>query len=149
MRPDGFHHHHKLRVRFAETDGQAVVYNANFLVYTETARTEYFRELSGGSGGEDHDWRRPRDWDTALAHASLDFRAPARFDDELTVWTRVAHMGTSSFTFEYKIYRGDTLICEAKTVQVSVDRETRKSKPLPSEFKQALAAFEVELARRG
>jgi acyl-CoA thioesterase FadM len=57
-------------------------------------------------------------------------------------------MGKSSFNFEYKIYRGDVLVCEGKTVQVSIDHATRKSKPLPPEFKQSIDAFQAELARR-
>jgi acyl-CoA thioester hydrolase len=147
VRPEGFHHHCKLRVRFAETDAQAVVYNANFLVYCEVARTEYFRDLNGGGSGDNHDWRRPRDFDVALAHVTLDFRAPARFDDELTLWTRVGHLGRASYSFEQKIYRGETLVCEAKTVLVSIDHQTRQSKPMPDAFKQALLDFEARLTR--
>jgi acyl-CoA thioester hydrolase len=146
VRPDGYHHRHQLRVRFAETDAQTIVYHANFLIYCETARTEYLRQLAGPAARDDS-WRRRSDFDVALAHVALDFRAPARFDDELTIWTRMAHLGHKSYSFEHKIYRDATLVCEAKIVLCAVDHETRQSKALPPDFKQALASFEAELAR--
>jgi acyl-CoA thioester hydrolase len=148
VRPEGFHHQHKLRVRFPETDAQGVVYHANFLVFCDAARVEYFRAMTGGGSGAEHDWRRERGYEVVLAHAQLDFRASARFDDELTIWTRIANMGRSSFSFEHRIYNGEDLVCEANTVQVAIERQSRKPTPLPDEFKQRVHAFEAQLAKR-
>ena len=142
--PEGFRRSIDVRVRFAETDAQGVVYHANFLVYCEAARGDYFRGL-GGSGAE-HFWRRQdRSWDTVIAHAECDYRAPARFDDLLRVFIRLGRVGSASYTFEYKIVRSDgVLVCDAKTTQVSIDKETRKAHPLPADFVAALRAREEE-----
>jgi acyl-CoA thioester hydrolase len=134
--PEGFRHFVDVRVRFAETDAQGVVYHSNFLIYCEVARAEFFRGLTEG----EHFWRRrDRSWDTVIAHAECDYRAPAHFDDQLRVWTRIARVGSSSFTFEYKIVRADgVLVCDARTVQVAVDQGTRQPAPLPEAFVAAL-----------
>ena len=90
-------------------------------------------------------WRRKdRSWDTVIAHAECDYRAPARFDDSLRVWTRIARIGRSSYTFEYKIIRGDgVLVCDAKTTQVSIDKATREPVALPDAFVARLKEFEA------
>jgi acyl-CoA thioester hydrolase len=76
-----------------------------------------------------------------LVHASLDFKSSAKFDDPITVWMRLENVGTSSYTFVYRIERTGTLMCEAKTVHVSIDRVARTKLPLPDAFKQRLLAF--------
>jgi acyl-CoA thioester hydrolase len=125
--PEGFRHHADLRVRFAETDAQGVVYHSNFLVYCEVARVELGRKLGRPGPGQ-------RGYDFVLAHASCDYRAAARFDDRLRAWIRCAAIGTSSITYEYKIQRWDgTVVCDARTVQVAVDPQTRRPMPLPED----------------
>jgi acyl-CoA thioester hydrolase len=152
--PEGFRHFVEVRVRFAETDAQGVVYHSNFLIYCEVGRAEYFRGLKLANNAErseasigtnQHFWRRKdREWDTVIAHAECDYRAPARFDDVLRVWTRIGHVGKSSYAFEYKIMRADgVVVCDAKTVQVAVHKETRAPHPLPEAFVAALRAYEA------
>jgi acyl-CoA thioester hydrolase len=139
-----FTFHHDLRVRYVETDAQAVVYHANYLVYCDAARVEYFRALAGGQAP----WREERDYDIVLVHASLDFRASARFDDPLRVWVRIEKVGNSSFAFGYRIMRGDELCAEAKTVHVAIDRQARSARPIPDELRQRLGAWPPASARR-
>jgi acyl-CoA thioester hydrolase len=152
--PEGFRHFVDVRVRFAETDAQGVVYHSNFLIYCEVGRAEYFRGLKlTHADPNQHFWRRKdREWDTVIAHAECDYRAPARFDDVLRVWTRIGHVGKSSYAFEYKIVRVEprsgrtvdgVVVCDAKTVQVAVHKETRAPYPLPEAFVAALRAYEA------
>ena len=91
-------------------------------------------------------WRQERDYDVVLVHASLDFKSSARFDDPLTVWMRLDHVGTSSFAFAYRIERDAAVLCEAKTVHVAIDRAARTKRPLPDRFKERLRSFEASLA---
>jgi acyl-CoA thioester hydrolase len=142
----GFQHSVELRVRFAETDAQGVVYHSNFLIYCEVARAEYFRGLKlAHENPEEHFWRRKdRTWDTVIAHAECDYRAPARFDDQLRIWIRTARIGRSSYSFEYRIVRADgVLVCDAKTTQVAIHKDTRQPHPLPDAFVAALRAYEA------
>jgi acyl-CoA thioester hydrolase len=124
-------------VRYVETDAQTIVYHSNYLVYCDTARVEWFRAFAGGG----RPWREERDYDVVLAHASLDWKASAKFDDPITVWMRLDKIGTSSFTFVYRIEREGTLLCEAKTVHVAIDRAARTKRALPDSFKERLRQF--------
>ena len=112
-------------------------------MYCDTARVEWFRAFSAGG----KPWREERDYDVVLAHASLDFKASAKFDDPLTIWIRLDRIGSSSFTFVYRIERQATILCAAKTVHVSIDRATRAKRALPEAFKDRLQRFEASLAR--
>jgi len=141
---DAFRFRHDLRVRYAETDAQTVVYHANYLIYCDVARIEWFRAAASNLG----DWMREAPFEIVLAHASVDFRASARFDDLLTVWVRLDRVGQSSFAFAYRIERGETLVCEARTVHVTVDRQTRAKLPVPDATRQFLQGFEGSLAPR-
>lgn len=137
----GFAFRHELRVRFTETDAQQIVYHANYLVYCDVARVEYFRALAGGG----HPFADVRDWDVVIAHAACDFRASARFDDLLTVWMRLGKLGRTSFGFDYRIERAGELVCEARTVHVAIDRQARAPRPIPSALADGLRAFEASL----
>jgi len=125
-------------VRYVETDAQAIVYHSNYLVYCDAARVEWFRALHGGNSA----WRVDRDYDVVLAHASLDFKSSARFDDPLTIWMRLDGVGSSSFTFAYRIERESELLCLAKTVHVGIDRAARTKRALPDSFKERLRRFD-------
>lgn len=140
----GFAFRHDLRVRFTETDAQRIVYHANYLVYCDVARVEYFRALAGGGAP----FPETRDWDVVIAHASVDFRASARFDDALTVWMRLSRLGRSSFGFDYRIERAGELVCDAKTVHVTIDHATRAPCPVPAPLADRLRAFEASLHPR-
>ncbi|MCW3057401.1 MAG: hypothetical protein JWO21_1370, partial [Solirubrobacterales bacterium] len=69
---------HQLRVRYGECDPQGIVFNANYLLYFDVAFTELWRACVGP-------WQEmvDRGIDAVVADASLSFRAPARFDDQL------------------------------------------------------------------
>jgi acyl-CoA thioester hydrolase len=143
--PDGFRHFVDVRVRYAETDAQGIVYHANYLIYCEVGRAEYFRALHQRRENETP-WRSVPGYDVVLAHAECDYRASARFDDRLRVWTRAATVGRSSLTFEFKIVKHDDgdglLVCDARTVQVSIRTEPRGPAPWPPEFAARIERFE-------
>ena len=101
--------HLKIRVYYEDTDAGGVVYYANYLKYLERARTEWLRNL-----GIDQ---------TALAstekrlfvvrNVEIQYRRPARLDDELTIHTHVEHWGRASIRFGQRAMRGDALLCQA------------------------------------
>jgi acyl-CoA thioester hydrolase len=126
----------RVRVRFAETDAQGVVYHGNFLLYFEVARIEYARLLLGGPS------TRQRDWEPTVAHVEVDFKAGARFDDELDVAMRASRLGRTSYSFVYQVRRGEELIATGATTQVVLDRATKKPRPLPEELVDAIVAYE-------
>ena len=83
-----FRFYHQLRVRFAETDMQGIVFNGNYLTYYDVAWTEYFRALG-------IQWKDLINIgaDTVLARTTMEFKAPARFDELLEIYTRISKIG--------------------------------------------------------
>ena len=71
------------RVWFSDTDAQGVVYYGRYLPYFDHARTEYHRHL-GGSGP----WIDGRDF--VMRASTVEYHAPARFDDLLEIFVRTA-----------------------------------------------------------
>jgi acyl-CoA thioester hydrolase len=89
---------HRLRVRYQETDQMGVVYHANYMNWFEIGRTELIRELG-------LPYKRLEEAGLFLPVIELTskFRAPARYDDEVAVWTRIVEFSTLTIRFESEI----------------------------------------------
>ena len=138
MRSD-FKFHHKLRVRFAETDLQGIVFNGNYLTYYDVAWTEYFRAI-----GLVYKDLLETGADTVLARIQMEFKSPARFDEVLEVYARVSHIGNTSIIFEFEIYPEgeDRLIGSATTLYVCIDPKTLKPVRAPDGLRSMIGRFE-------
>lgn len=137
---EGFRFKHTLRVRYAEIDGQKIVFNAVYMTYLDVAITEYFRALGWSMeqlAAEQH-------FDFALVKTALEFRRPALFDDLLDVYARVVSIGRSSFTVEFAIERQATgeRVLDATTVYVGYDMHARATRPVPPAVRAGIAEFE-------
>jgi acyl-CoA thioester hydrolase len=137
---------HTLRVRYAEIDGQKVVYNSHYLTYLDVAITEYFRHL--GIAFVDSST-----FDIALVKATLLFNRAARLDDLLDVWVSIPTLGTSSFTANFRIcahpppkeeHRGESEkpYLEAEVIYVSYSQEEGRAVPIPQWVRQRIESFE-------
>jgi acyl-CoA thioester hydrolase len=129
-------HEIRVRVRYADTDTMRVVYYANYFVWFETGRVELFRSR----GIVYRDLERTGSY-TPVVEAMASYKGPARFDDELVVRTRIAHLGNSSIRFENEVYKLPSmeLICTGHTVHVLVG-EDGKPKPIPEEIRAKLSS---------
>ncbi len=134
-----FRFSHLLRVRFAETDMQGIVFNGNYMTYYDVAQVEYFRAV-----GLSYQTLIEMDADTVLAKMTLEFKSTASFDDLLEVHARVAKIGNSSITFNFEIYpqHQDRLINQAETIYVCVDPKTLKPVRVPDRLRARLSEFE-------
>ena len=90
-----------VRVRYAETDQMGVVYHANYLVWFEVGRVEFIRAL----GLDYREMEREHGVGIAVVEANCRYRAPARYDDLLTVRTRMVGVRGSVIRFSYAIHR--------------------------------------------
>ena len=103
-----------VRVYYEDTDAGGLVYNANYLKFVERARTEWLRSL----GFSQERLMREVGILFAVRKINIDYRLPARLDDELWVETKVERIGKASLNFWHRILRGpDTLL---STAQVDV-----------------------------
>lgn len=132
--------HLSLRVRWAECDLQGIVYNACYLTYLEVAQVEYFRNL----GILIYDEKERASFDTATVKATLEFKAPARLDEMIDVYTRVSRIGSSSFTMETEIYREDSdfLLVNAEVVYVNYDSDQSVARPVSDDVRARINKFE-------
>jgi len=142
MKKSDFHCFHRLRVRWAEVDMQKIVFNAHYLMYFDTAVSDYWRALAlpyqesmDQLGG-----------DLYVRKATLEYFASARIDDSLEVGIRCARIGTSSMLFEAALFRGDDLLVSGELVYVFADPATQTSKPVPPALREILTAFEAGAA---
>ena len=127
---------HQLRVRYAECDLQGVVFNAHYLGYFDTSLAAMWREGFGG-----YPAMIERGLDVVVAEAQLRFRAPARFDEELTLEMSLSRLGETSITSAHRISRGEHLIAEGTLVHVLVDLETLTKTPIPDWMRESLARW--------
>ncbi|HEX6773992.1 MAG TPA: thioesterase family protein [Acidobacteriaceae bacterium] len=130
-----------IRVRYAETDQMGVVYYANYFVWFEIGRVELMRSL----GFDYREIEEQAQCFLPVVEANCRYRAPARYDDLLTLETRVLNQRTSMIRFGYRLLRATVdaeagLLAEGETVHVVVDRNMQKT-PLPERFAEALRSM--------
>ena len=95
MKPADFRFQEALRVRWVEVDLQKIVFNGHYLMYLDTAMAGYWRALA-------------LPYEDSMAHlagdlfvrkATLEYHAPAQYDDQLQIGLRCDRVGSSSITF--------------------------------------------------
>lgn len=134
-----FRFFHRLRVRWAEVDLQKIVFNAHYLMYLDTAISDYWRAMG-------------LPYEAAMQHlggdlyvkkSSLEYHASARFDDRLDIALKCERIGNSSLQFRGGVFLGDTLLVEGELVYVFADPLTQTSKAVPQALRDTLTGFEA------
>ena len=122
------------RVYWEDTDGGGVVYYANYLRFLERARTEWLRSL----GYSQQTLAREPGIVFTVVSLTVDYRRPARLDDELTITCEPQAEGAATLRFAQRIYRGEQeapagerLLVEANVRVACVDARTLRPKRLP------------------
>ena len=121
MAIEDFRHRLTLRVRWAEVDMQAVVFNGHYLTYADVCLTEYWRAI----GVPYPAGFAELGIDAFVRKATVEYHAPARYDDELLVCGRAARLGRSSVTFAVSMFRANDTsrsLVDVELVYVCVDR---------------------------
>jgi acyl-CoA thioester hydrolase len=119
----------RFRVRYAETDQMGVVYYANYLVWMEIGRVELCKSL----GFNYRDMERDDGIYLAVADVACRYRAPARFDDEITVKTWLEDANKRLVVFAYEIHCGDRVLATGSTRHVFVSRQLERTR-LPDKY---------------
>ena len=133
---------HRLRVRYAECDPQGVVFNAHYLAYFDTNINELLRVALGS-----YQAMLDQGVDIVVAEAQLQFRAPARFEDQLTLEISISRLGTTSITSAHRISRDGELIVEGMLRHVVVEHPGLTKTPIPEWLREKLAPWTVEAGR--
>lgn len=110
----------ELRVRYAEVDQMGAVHHSRYWVYFEMGRTELLRRQGVAYADLEREGVL-----FVVAKCSARFLAPARYDDVLTLTTRIVRMGAARIDHEYELRRGGSggqLLCTAQTTLACLDR---------------------------
>jgi acyl-CoA thioester hydrolase len=107
-----------LRVRYPEVDGMGYLHHSRFLQYFEMGRVELLRSL----GVVYADLEREGVF-FVVVKVAVTYKAPARYDDELTLITRLVKQTHVRFDHAYELKRGDTLLAEGTTTIACVGRD--------------------------
>ena len=125
------------RVGFSDTDAQGIVYYGRYLPYFDSARVEYHRHLGmlGSARGEQ---------EFVMRANTIEYLAPASFDDLVEVFIRVSRIGRTSVTYDFAAYRveDDVLMVTANQTLVMVDLDQRRPYAIPDDYREQIAAFE-------
>ena len=111
-------HEIKFRVRYPETDGMGVVHHSRFFQYFEMGRVELLR-ASGVSYAE----LEMAGVLFVIVKCECRFKSPARYDEELTLTTRIVKQTHVRIDHTYELRRGPTLLAEANTTIACVGRD--------------------------
>jgi acyl-CoA thioester hydrolase len=138
MAREDFSFFHQLRVRWAEADMQGIVFNGHYLTYFDVAFTEYWRAT--GLPGV---LQQAKDGREMFARkATVEFIAPARFDDILDIGVRCAGFGRSSVRFIVEIHLGDQHLISGELFYVYADTAVRKGVPFPEDWRATITRLE-------
>ncbi len=139
MARSDFKFHVTKRVRYAEIDAQAVVFNSRYLEYFDIGITEYWRAV-----GVYDRWPQRDSPEFHVARADVDYKVPILLDEEIDICVRCSRVGRSSMTFLFELHGAgeDDLRATGLEVSVHVAEAQGASTPVPDEFVNLFEAFE-------
>ena len=123
---------HRIRVRYAEIDGQGVVFNAHWLTYFDDSCTRFMESL--GFGAEF--W--VKEFDVMLVKATIEWAGPAHFDEWIDVAVAPTRIGSKSFDLRYRAAVGERPCCDATITYVAIRPGANTSVEIPAKVRDAL-----------
>lgn len=114
---------------------QKIVFNPHYLMYVDTAITDYWRALA-------------LPYESALAllggdlfvkTATVNYHASARFDDQLDMGLRCVRLGRSSLEFEAMLFRGEQALVSATVIYVFANPHTQTSQAIPDALRELIS----------
>lgn len=121
---------HKIRVRYGETDQMGVAYHAHYLLWFEEGRTEWLRQM-----GKSYRSFEEEGVLLAVTEVRIRYRRSLRYDDTISITTRLLERGRVTLRFGYTIRKEgeDEVAAEGETELACIDRSGRLRR-LPAEL---------------
>ncbi|MFC5066425.1 tol-pal system-associated acyl-CoA thioesterase [Flaviflagellibacter deserti] len=124
-----------IRIYWEDTDAGGVVYHASYLRFMERGRTELLR----AAGVDQSEVLKETGLVFVVTRMEIDFRLPAKMDDEIVVETRIGALGGASLKLAQTISRGGVLLVQADVTCAAINRETGRPSRLPADVREKLA----------
>ena len=129
-------HRHLVRVYYEDTDAGGIVYHAAYLRFAERARTEMLR-----AQGFDHiSLRREHGILFAVRRCTVDFMAPARLDDLLTLETRALRLGGARLALEQRVVRDQAVLVTLEVELAVLGHQDLRPRRLPGRVRAKFIA---------
>ena len=128
----------KLKVRYSEVDRQNIVYNSHYLTYYDISLSEMLDSLF-----DQEEYIKETNNEFHTVAVQLNFKNPARLNDEVNIFTAIKKIGNSSITFTQEIYRdgSDELINEAEIIWVNTNQDEMKPTSIPEDLKNKFSKY--------
>lgn len=123
-----------IRIYYEDTDAGGVVYHTNYIKFMERARTEWLRDL----GVEQDELRDEFDVIFAVRSVQVDYFSPAKFNDELTISSKVIQFGKASISIEQEVIKKDTVLCKGIIKVATLDGTSFRPKAMPKHLYEKL-----------
>ena len=129
-------HHGKTYVRWNDLDAFGHINNANYLTFIQEVRADFtwYSRIAKGL--------KPMFSDMVVAREEIDYLEPITeggFEIDIAVW--VSKIGNSSFVLDYELTSKAGVHAKARTVQVAVDMETKRSRAINDEERELLTQY--------
>jgi acyl-CoA thioester hydrolase len=124
-----------LRVRYSECDAQKVVFNGRYIDYVDIAVTEFMRVVWGN-----YNDILAKDIDNQVVSLSVNWQAPAHFDDVLAIMVKPIKTGMSSYTLQVDFYNYDSQkkLASAEIIYVMVSAAMHQKMKIPEDMRKQL-----------
>jgi len=124
-----------LRVRYSECDAQMVVFNGRYVDYVDIAVTEFIRVVWGN-----YNDILANGIDNQVVSLSVNWQAPAHFDDVLAITVKPIRTGMSSYTLQIDFYNHDTRqhLASAEIIYVMVKAAKHQKMEIPADMRKQL-----------
>ena len=129
-------HHGKTYVRWNDLDAFGHINNANYLTFIQEVPADFtwYSRIATGL--------KPMFSDMVVVRAEIDYLEPITeggFEIEIAIW--VSKIGNSSFILEYELTSKAGVHAKARTVQVAVDMESKRSRAINEEERELLTQY--------
>lgn len=129
----------QIRVRYGETDQMGYCYYGNYAMYFEVGRVEALRELGMS-------YRALEETGVMLpvSHFEVNYKSPAKYDDLLTITTKITEISGPRLSFDYTIFNEDKIVATATTTLVFVAKGSMRPIQPPKDFVKLLEPYTID-----
>ena len=134
-------HLNKIKVRYSEVDCQRIVYNSHYLTYFDISLSEMLEDCFNQD-----EYIKNTSNDFHTVGVQMNFKSPARLNDQLEIYTGVMKLGNSSMTFIQEIYRAgsDEILNSANITWVNTNQKSMKSATIPDDIRAKLNKYLID-----
>ncbi len=126
---------YKTKIRLHDTDAAGILFFSHQFEIIHDAYECVLEQMGFGFA----ELIKKKNFFLPIVHAESDYKAPLYVGDKITVEVILDQVGTSSFSFAYRIIKeGGLLVGTARTVHVTIDNKSRKKISLPAAMKKEI-----------